>query len=108
MCILNETGVLKEQKFSTLSSALFKLRSELELYDVSQVAMESTGIYRTPIWRILSDGFDLKPVNPLFIKQLPGRKTDIRDAHWTGLVLMKGLIYGRYSTSTRKESGARP
>jgi hypothetical protein len=35
-------------------------------------------------------------VNPLFIKQLPGRKTDVRDAHWIGLVLMKGLVYGSY------------
>jgi transposase len=96
MCILNESGVVKEQKFSTLSSDLYELRSQLELYDVFQVAMESTGIYRIPIWRILSDGFDLKLVNPLFIKQLPGRKTDIRDAHWIGLVLMKGLVYGSY------------
>jgi len=81
MCILNENGVVKEQKFSTLSSDLFELRSELELHDVCQVAMESTSI---------------KLVNPLFIKQLPGRKTDIRDAHWIGLGLMKGLVYGNY------------
>ena len=96
MCILNEMGVVKEQKFSTLSSDLFELRSQLELHDVCQVAMESTSIYWIPIWRILCDAFDLKLVNPLFIKQLPGRKTDIRDAHWIGLVLMKGLIYGSY------------
>lgn len=96
MCILNESGVIKERKFSTLTSDLLSLRSELELYDVSQVALESTSIYWIPIWRILSDAFDLKLVNPLFIKQLPGRKTDIRDAHWIGLVLMKGLVYGSY------------
>jgi transposase len=96
MCILNENGVIKEEKFSTLSSGLFELRSRLELYNVSQVAMESTGIYWIPVWRILSDDFDLKLVNPLFIKQLPGRKTDVRDAHWIGLVLMKGLVYGSY------------
>jgi transposase len=58
--------------------------------------MESTSIYRIPVWRVLIDAFDLKPVNPLFIKQLPGRKTDIRDAHWIALVLMKGLVYGSY------------
>jgi transposase len=95
-CILNENGVIKEEKFSTLSSGLFELSSSLELYNVSQVAMESTGIYWIPVWRILSDDFDLKLVNPLFIKQLPGRKTDVRDAHWIGLVLMKGLVYGSY------------
>ena len=96
MCIINEKGVIKEQKFSTLTSDLLSLRSCLELYDVFQVAMESTSIYWIPIWRVLSDGFDLKLVNPLFIKQLPGRKTDVRDAHWIALVLMKGLAYGSY------------
>ena len=96
MCILNENGVIKEQQFSTLTSDLLALRSELELYDVFQVAMESTSIYWIPVWRVLADSFDLKPVNPLFIKQLPGRKTDVRDAHWIALVLMKGLAYGSY------------
>jgi transposase len=81
LCILNEKGVVKKQKYGTLSADLFELRSQLELYDVCQVALESTGIYWIPIWRILCDDFDLKLVNPLFIKQLPGRKTDIRDAH---------------------------
>lgn len=96
MCILNESGVLKEQKFTTLTSDLYELRSCLELYSVCEVALESTSIYWIPIWRVLVDGFDLKLVNPLFIKQLPGRKTDVRDAHWIALVLMKGLVYGSY------------
>lgn len=96
MCILNEAGIVKESQFKTLSSDLYALRSELLFYDVCQVAMESTSIYWIPIWRILIDDFDLKLVNPLFIKQLPGRKTDIRDAHWIGLVLMKGLVSGSY------------
>jgi transposase len=96
MCIINESGVLKERKFTTLTSDLYELRSCLELHDVCQVAMESTSIYWIPIWRVLVDRFDLKLVNPLFIKQLPGRKTDVRDAHWIALVLMKGLVYGSY------------
>lgn len=96
MCIINESGVVKEQQFSTLTSDLYELRSCLELYNVFQVAMESTSIYWIPLWRVLSDSFDLKLVNPLFIKQLPGRKTDVRDAHWIALVLMKGLVYGSY------------
>lgn len=96
MCIINESGVLKDRKFTTLTSDLYELRSCLELYNVIQVAMESTSIYWIPIWRVLADDFDLKLVNPLFIKQLPGRKTDVRDAHWIALVLMKGLVYGSY------------
>jgi transposase len=89
-------GVLKEQQFSTLTFGLYELRPCLELYDVFQIAMESTSIYWIPIWRVLSESFDLKLVNPLFIKQFPGRKTNVRDAHWIALVLMKGLAYGSY------------
>ncbi|KAA6305640.1 hypothetical protein EZS27_042707 [termite gut metagenome] len=43
-------------------------------------------------------------VNPLFIKQLPGRKSDIRDAHWIGLVLMKGLVSGSYVPDQQVQS----
>ncbi|MDR2773161.1 MAG: transposase [Tannerella sp.] len=96
MCILDENGVIKERQFTTLTSDLYELRSCLEQYDVFRVAMESTSIYWIPIRRVLCEGFDVKLVNPLFIKQLPGRKTDIRDAHRTGMVLMKGLACGSY------------
>jgi hypothetical protein len=96
MCILNESGVLKECQFKSLTSALYELRDELLSYNVYQVAMESTSIYWISVWRVLVKGFNLKLANPFFIKQLPGRKSDIRDAHWIGLVLMKGLVSGSY------------
>jgi hypothetical protein len=44
MCIINESGIVKERKFMTLISDLLELRSELELYKVCQVAMESASI----------------------------------------------------------------
>ncbi|KAA6316563.1 hypothetical protein EZS27_033145 [termite gut metagenome] len=104
MCILNESGVLKERPFKTLSSDLYALRNELLSYRVCEVAMESTSIYWIPIWRILVDEFALKLVNPLFIKQLPGRKSDVGDAHRTGLVLMKGLVGGSYVPDRKVQS----
>ncbi|WP_278971005.1 IS110 family transposase [Phocaeicola barnesiae] len=36
----------------------------------------------------------MKLVNPYFIKQLPGRKSDVRDAAWIAEYTMKGLIRG--------------
>jgi transposase len=96
MCIIDEFGFKKEHKFSTLTSDLHLLKESLFDCGVHCVAMESTSIYWIPIWRILVDSFDLKLVNPLFIKQLPGRKTDIRDAQWIAMVLMKGLVSGSY------------
>jgi phosphopantetheine adenylyltransferase len=52
----------------------------------------------------LVESFNLKLVNPLFIKQLSGRKSDIRDAHWIGLVLMKGLVSGSYIPDRKVQS----
>lgn len=99
MCIIDEFGFKKEHKFSTLTSDLFLLREALFDSEVRYVAMESTSIYWIFIWRILVEYFNVKLVNPLFIKQLPGRKTDVKDAHWIATVLMKGLISGSYVPS---------
>jgi hypothetical protein len=66
--------------------------------------MESTSIYWIPIWLILVDEFALKLVNPLFINQLPGRKSDVGDAHGIGLVLMKGLVSGSYVPDQQVQS----
>ena len=96
MCIIDEFGFKKEHTFSTLTSDLLLLREALLDSEVGSVAMESTSIYWIFIWRLLVDHFDIRLVNPLFIKQLPGRKTDVKDAHWIATVLMKGLICGSY------------
>lgn len=46
-------------------------------------AMEATGVYWLPVWKILSDGdFELILANAAHIKAVPGRKTDMNDAMW--------------------------
>lgn len=97
ICIIDENNQLIQKEFTTLTPDLERLRELLIISGVEKVAMESTGIYWMPIWRVLEIGkFDLKLVNPLFIKQLPSRKTDIKDAHWIATVLQKDLIKGSY------------
>jgi hypothetical protein len=49
-----------------------------------------------PIWSILQSDFELNLVQPYFIKQLPGLKTDVNDAHWIATCLQKGLIKGSF------------
>jgi transposase len=62
---------------------------------VNQVAMESTSIYWVPVWNILLEmGFELTLVNPFLIKQMPGRKSDVKDAQWIATLLHKNLIRG--------------
>jgi hypothetical protein len=48
--------------------------------------MEATGVYWKPVWHILSDGeFELVLANAAHVKNLPDRKTDVRDAEWVVL-----------------------
>lgn len=96
MCILQENGEKIEGKYGTMTPDLNKLRETLLLNGVEEVCMESTGVYWIPVWNVLVDFFELKLVNPYFIKQLPGRKTDVKDAEWIATVLQKELVRGSY------------
>lgn len=96
VCILSESGEKIQEKFGVLTSKLVSLYDLLVFHDVREVAMESTSIYWIPIWRVLENDFDLKLVNPYFIKQLPGRKSDVKDAEWIATCLMKDLIRGSF------------
>ena len=58
--------------------------------------MESTGIYWMPIWRLMENDFELKLVNPYFIKQMPGRKSDVKDSQWIATLLKKGMLKGSF------------
>ena len=99
-CILNENGEKFECKFGVLTPELEELHQLLLTHDVKEVTMESTSIYWHPIWRVLDDIEDLKLVNPYFIKQLPGRKSDVRDAAWIAECTIKDLIRGSFVPST--------
>ena len=98
-CISDENGVVFQEKFGVLTSELLRLVSSLQKYYTSEVAMESTSIYWMPVWRILDQYFPQKLVNPYFIRQLPGKKSDVKDAEWISTCLLKGLIRGSYVPS---------
>lgn len=63
---------------------------------VTSSAMESTAVYWVPVWNELCESMELKLVNPYFIKQLPGRKSDVKDAQWIAECLLKNLIKGSF------------
>jgi len=91
-CILCENGEKKEKKFGVLSPELDELRSFIIENGVVETAMESTSIYWIPVWNAIDGACKLLLVNPYFIKQLPGRKSDVRDAAWIAECAMKNLI----------------
>lgn len=82
-------------EFFTFTDSIRQMANMLDEHGVKKIAMESTGIYWIPVWNILEEaGFDLMLVNPYLIKQMPGRKSDVKDAQWIAKLLHKGLLRG--------------
>jgi len=86
--------VVKEVRtFSTTTAGLMALSEWLAENKCTQIAMEATGVYWKPVWHILADGeFELVLANAAHVKNVPGRKTDVKDADWVSDLLAHGLI----------------
>jgi len=95
-CAIYDGKLYSEVKeYNSTTNSIRNLGLLLQGEGVNQVAMESTSIYWTPVWDILEEmGFDLVLVNPFLIKQMPGRKSDVKDAQWIAALLHKGLLRG--------------
>jgi transposase len=83
VCVLaqdgNDASPIKKV-FGTFRNDLTRMRGWLKRLNVTDVAMESTGVYWRPVWNALEDqGFQLLLVNPAQVKALRGRKSDRRD-----------------------------
>jgi len=68
----------------------------LKAQGVTHVAMESTGVFWKPIYNLLEEHFSILLVNPAHCKQVPGRKTDVKDCQWLAELLQYGLLRGSF------------
>ena len=80
------------RRFATATAGLLELRDWLVKAGCTHVAMESTGVYWRPIYALLEDGFTVVVGNAQRIKNVPGRKTDVKDCEWIAELLRYGLI----------------
>jgi transposase len=80
------------QTFGTMTEDLLALSDWLAAAGCTHVAMESTGVYWKPVYNLLEGAFELLVVNARHVKQVPGRKTDVRDAEWLAELLRHGLL----------------
>ena len=78
--------------FRTMTRDLEALRDWLQELGVTQVGMESTGVYWRPVYAVLEGHFDLIVGNARHIRNVPGRKTDVKDAEWIADLVRHGLI----------------
>jgi transposase len=86
-------GIVEQVKtFETMTSDLLQMSDWLAEQGVTHVAMESTGVLWKPVWNILEGAFELLLVNPVELKRVPGRKSDVRDCQWIAHLLQCGLL----------------
>jgi transposase len=82
--------------WGTTTRELVSMGEWLESMGVTHVAMESTGVYWKPIFNILEAQFEILLANAHHLKNVPGRKTDIRDCQWIAQLLQHGLLKGSF------------
>src|SRR5262249_47461194 len=78
--------------FRTFTQELLLLRDWLQEQGVTHVGMESTGGYWKPVYAVLEDDFRMVVGNAQHIKNVPGRKTDVKDSEWIAQLVRHGLI----------------
>jgi transposase len=82
--------------FGTTAAELLALRDWLDAHGVTHVAMESTGVYWKPVFYVLEEAMTCVLVNPVHMRQVPGRKTDVQDCVWIAQLLEHGLLRGSF------------
>jgi len=109
-CILKTKNLTSDNKsevfekeirtFETFPDTLKQLKAWLELEDCHHVAMESTGVYWHPVYDALESAFEgdieILVVNARHMKNVPGKKTDVKDAEWIAKLLRAGLLSGSF------------
>lgn len=90
------------RQFGTTTRAIHEMADWLEAQGVEMVAMESTGVYWKPLWNLLEGRVNLMLCNARHVRNVPGRKTDKRDAQWLADLLQHGLLKPSFVPSRRQ------
>lgn len=86
--------------FATMTDDLLQLSDWLRHEGVTHLAMESTGVLWKPVWNILEGGdWEMLLVNPRELKQVPGRKSDVKDSQWIAQLMACGLLRSSFVPS---------
>ncbi|MBA2610805.1 MAG: IS110 family transposase [Bacteroidetes bacterium] len=106
-CFISDNTGEKQfyQEFGTFTKELHQLKEWLIEHEIRDCIMESTGVYWMSLYSILSaSNMNVIVANPQFIKQIPKRKTDKKDAKWLCTLLLNGLSKGSFiAPKTQRE-----
>jgi len=85
------------QRFGTTTGELHRLATWLKSCAIRSVAMESTGVYWVPLYEVLeAAGFDVTLVSATHLRNVPGRKSDVKDCQWLQHLHTVGLLAGSF------------
>ena len=85
------------RRFGAFSRELKAIVQWLRDCGIRTVAMESTGVYWIPLYQLLADaGLKVCLVNARHVKNVPGRKSDVRDCQWLQYLHSVGLLRASY------------
>jgi len=92
------TRTQQTRKFRTFYQVLRQMVGWLLEQQVTHVAMEATGVYWKPVFHALCEANTLEVVlvNARHVKNVPGRKTDVKDSEWLAQLLECGLLRGSF------------
>jgi transposase len=99
LIVVDDHGELRQEvrTYETNTRGLEALRGWLCEQQVTHVAMESTGVYWKPVFNVLEGHIaNVLIVNAKHIKNVPGRKTDVKDCEWIAQLLQHGLLRGSF------------
>jgi transposase len=92
-CRVDESGEKEIRSFGTMTDDLLGFCGWMKEKQVEMVAMESTASYWKPIFNLLEvEGIPAILVNAQHVKNVPGRKTDVKDSEWIADLLRHGLL----------------
>jgi transposase len=94
--VVNQTVTYHHLTVPTTTRGLLELADWLTGHAVTQVVMEATGVYWKPVWHLLEGVFELTLANAQHVRNVPGRKSDVKDAQWLADLLAVGLIRGSF------------
>jgi transposase len=83
--------------YLTVTSGIKKLCEDFKAQGVLTVAMEATGSYWINLYFALEEaGFKVVVVNGAHCRNIPGRKTDMKDSQWLAVLHAHGLLQGGF------------
>ncbi len=88
--------VVAHRTFGTMTMDLLALSDWLTSQQITHVAMESTGEFWKPLYNLFEGHFEILVVNAQHVRNVPGRKTDVKDAEWLADLLRHGLLRGSF------------